>query len=121
LVDRQWLSRQEKQITRRLKAAKLRHKACMEDVDYRHPRGLDRNVFLDLGSCRWIRAHRNLIITGPTGIGKSWLACALADKACRDGLTSAYYRVPRLMQQLAFARAGRRFFKMPAGRAKTAW
>jgi DNA replication protein DnaC len=119
LVDRQWLLRQEKQTTRRLKAAKLRHQACVEDVNYRHPRGLDRGIFLDLASCRWVRAHRNLIITGPTGIGKSWLACALADKACRDGLTAAYYRLPRLVQQLAFARADGSFFKMLSGLAKT--
>jgi DNA replication protein DnaC len=119
VVDRQWLLRQEKQATRRLKSARLRHRACVEDVDYRHPRGLDRGQFLDLATCRWVRARRNLIITGATGLGKSWLACALADKACRDGLTSAYYRVPRLVQQLSFARADGSFFKMLAGLAKT--
>jgi len=119
LVDREWLSRQDRQAARRLKVAKLRHQACVEDVDFRHPRGLDRGVFMDLATLRWVRAHRNLIMTGPTGIGKTWLACALANKACREGLSAAYFRVPRLIQELILARADGSYFKLLARLAKT--
>lgn len=105
LVDREYLMREERRTKRRLQRAKLKQPACIEDVDYRHPRGLDRKVFLELATCRWIHAKRNVIITGATGLGKTWLACALADKACREGFSTLYSRIPRLVQELAGARA----------------
>ncbi len=103
LVDHEWERRQRKRVERRLKEAKLKAKACIEDIDYRHTRGLNREVMQDLSSCRWIRAKRNVVLCGPTGIGKTWLACALAQKACRESLTVTYVRVPRLLHQLAVA------------------
>jgi DNA replication protein DnaC len=114
LVDRETDRRDERRVTRRLKAANLRHAACVEDVNYRHPRGLDKGVFQDLASCRWIHARRNVIITGPTGIGKTWLASALGDKACREGLTVLQERIPRLTHELALARADGSYFKLLA-------
>jgi DNA replication protein DnaC len=104
LVEREWLFRENRRVTRRLRAAKLKHQAIMEDIDFRHPRGLDKSHILTLASCQWIQNHHNVIITGPTGIGKSYLAEAFANKACRDGYAARYYRAPRLFQELAMAR-----------------
>jgi hypothetical protein len=81
-------------------------------IDYHAPRGLDRTLFLKLAACDWIRQHRNLLVTGPTGIGKSWISCALGHKACRDNLSVLYQRVPRLMAALAFARGDGRYGKL---------
>ena len=81
----------------------------IEDVDYRTPRRLDKALFQQLATCRWIAEHRNLLVTGPCGIGKSWLACALAQKACRDGYTVHYARVPRLFADLELAHGDGRF------------
>lgn len=105
IVDREWTERQERKLKLRLGRAKLREKACLEDVDYRHPRGLDRSVLNRLARCQWIRNHENIILTGPTGVGKTWIACALADNACRQDHTAHYARVPRLLHNLAIARA----------------
>lgn len=105
LVDREVDYRANKRLARLLKEAKLKQQACVEDVDFRHPRGLDRSVFFSLAECRWIRQHHNLIITGPTGVGKSFLACALGNKACRLGFTVRYWRTSRLLQAVAAARA----------------
>ena len=94
----------------RLRAARLRHnQASVEDVDYRTPRRLDKALFQQLATSRWIAEHRNLLVTGPCGIGKSWLACALAQKACRDGYTVHYARVPRLFADLELAHGDGRF------------
>jgi DNA replication protein DnaC len=119
VVDREYLLRDEKRITTRLKKAKLKQVVCVEDIDYRHHRGLDKGTMLDLCSCRWIHAKRNLIITGATGLGKTWLACALANKACREGFTSTYRRVPRLVHELAVARADGSYLKLLAQIART--
>lgn len=119
LVDREWAARQERQVTRRLKSARLKQTACVEDIDYRHPRGLDKGVLQDLATCRWIHARRNLILTGATGLGKTWIACALADRACREGFTAVYRRVPRLVQELALARADGTYLKLLAQLART--
>lgn len=111
LVDREWSSRQETKSQTRLKKARLKQQACWEDTDYRHPRGLEKSMMLDLYTCQWVKAKRNVIFTGPTGIGKSWLACSLANKACREGYTSYYARVPTFLHELAQARADGSYLK----------
>ena len=103
---------QQKRFETRARAAHLRHPASVEDVDYRAHRGLDRTLFLKLASCDWIRSRRNLVITGPCGVGKSWLACALGQKACREDLSVLYYRVPRLFAALGLARGDGRYAKL---------
>jgi DNA replication protein DnaC len=109
LLDQEATLRRQKRFESRARAAKLRQSASIEDVDYRTPRGLDRALFLKLAGCEWIRAKHNLLITGPCGVGKSWLACALGQKACREDLSTAYHRMPRLFAALALARADGRY------------
>src|SRR3978361_811377 len=104
LLEHETTVRQQKRFEMRARAAHLRHPASVEDVDYRTHRGLDRTLFLKLASCDWIRTRRNLVITGPCGVGKSWLACALGHKACREDLSVLYFRVPRLFAALGLAR-----------------
>jgi DNA replication protein DnaC len=104
LVDREVTHRRDKRLAARLRYARLRHHAVVEDVDYRTPRGLDRAVFHKLTDGQWIDAHDNLILCGPTGVGKSWLSCALGNKACRDNRSVLYQRVPKLFADLALAR-----------------
>jgi len=105
LVDAQDLFRENKRMKRLLKSAKLKLSASMEDIDYRTPRGLDKSVMLSLGACGWIERRQNVIIIGPTGSGKTFLSCALAHKACRNGLSAFYMRTPKLSYTLAIARA----------------
>ena len=106
LVDQQWTWRQNRALERRLAKAKLRHRASVEDIDFRTPRGLDRALLRSLTqNSVWVREHQNLFLIGPTGIGKSFLGCALAEKACRDGFTALYTRATQLFRDLALARA----------------
>jgi len=105
LVDREQLDRENRATSKRLIRAKLREKALVEDIDWRHPRGLDKAAFKPMLTCDWIRRHQNIIFAGPTGLGKTWLACALAERACSEGLTALYFRIPRLFGQLNLARA----------------
>jgi DNA replication protein DnaC len=105
LVDREWTYRENRRMTRLLQNAKLRLQATIEDIDFMAPRGLDKSVILSLAQCQWVRRALNIIITGPTGAGKTYLACALAHRACREGLSALYVRLPTLFQQLAMARA----------------
>ena len=109
LLDHESTLRQQKRFETRARTAHLRHPASIEDVDYRAHRGLDRALFLKLAACDWIRTRRNLIITGPCGVGKSWLACALGHKACREDLSVLYFRVPRLFATLGLARGDARY------------
>jgi len=118
LVDREITERDNRRLKTHLKAAKLRQAACIEDIDYRYPRGLDKSVILTLATCQWVKAHHNVLITGPTGVGKSYLACALAHKACREGYRALYLRVPRLFHDLALAKGDGRYGKMLASLAK---
>jgi DNA replication protein DnaC len=104
MVDREAAERESRRMATRLKFASLRHDASIEDVDLRTPRGLDRALFQTLVAGSWIDRHEGLLITGPTGVGKSWLACALGHKACRDGRRVLYHRIPRLFEALALAR-----------------
>lgn len=105
LVDRESTLRQNNALRLRLARARLRQHACLEDIDFRGARGLDKNQLLALSSCDWIRRHENCILTGATGTGKSYLACALGQKACREGFEVLYRRVPRLFEELALARS----------------
>ena len=104
--------RSNRQLTARLRHAKLRQRATIEDVDWRAPRGLDRTLFQRLIAGDWIEAPQNLIIEGPTGVGKSWLACALGNKACRDNRSVLYQRVPKLFPDLALARGDGRYRRL---------
>lgn len=106
LVDQQWSWRQNQALARRLKVARLRGPACVEDIDYRASRGLDKSVIRALAQeSAWVRNHDNIFVLGPTGVGKSFVACALAQKACRDGYSALYTRAGSLFRDLALARA----------------
>jgi DNA replication protein DnaC len=104
--------RRDKRLAARLRYARLRHQAVVEDIDYRAPRGLDRGLFHKLVGGDWIDTHDNLILCGPTGVGKSWLACALGQKACRDNRSVLYQRVPKLFADLALARGDGRYARI---------
>lgn len=119
MVDREFSERQERKLKLRLGKAKLREKACIEDINYRHPRNLDRSVIQRLSTCRWIQNHENVIITGATGLGKTWIACALTNQACREGWTAKYHRVPRILHDLHIARADGSYSKELNRMAKT--
>lgn len=118
IVDREWTYREDRRLKRRLKAAKLREPACIEDIDYRHPRGLDRSVFKSLAACQWISKSQNLILVGPTGSGKTYLACALANQACRLGFITLYARTSKLLHDLEIAKADGSYAKLLAKIAK---
>jgi len=105
LVDQQWLWKENRALARRLSIAKLKERGVIEDINYQHPRGLDRKLIRTLSSSEWVRQKQNLLLIGPTGIGKSWLACALAHKACRDGFVVLHKRMNELFRELAIAHA----------------
>jgi DNA replication protein DnaC len=112
LLDRELTDRQDRRLRARLRYARLRHNAAVEDVDYRTARGLDRALFQKLAQGNWIKEQQNLIIVGPSGVGKSWLACALGHRACRDNLSVLYQRIPRLFSDLALARGDGRYARL---------
>jgi DNA replication protein len=119
LVDRETDLRRTRQMQTRLRKAKLRQNAVVEDIDFKQPRGLDRSQVLQLATCQWIKQKQNLLITGPTGVGKSYLACALSHTACREGFSVLYLRIARLFADLALARGDGRYIKLLATFAKT--
>ncbi|MBV8912584.1 MAG: IS21-like element helper ATPase IstB [Acetobacteraceae bacterium] len=119
LIDREATAREGKRLARRLRQARLRQNAVIEDTDLRTPRGLDRGLFQKLATCGWIRENQHLLIGGPTGVGKSWLACALGHKACRDGFSVMYRRSARLFADLATARGEGRLTRLMATLERT--
>lgn len=119
LIDREITERETRRLTTRLKKAKLRHACCVEDLDFRTPRGLDKALILSLAACAWIVKGLNLLITGPTGVGKSYLACAMGHKACLEGHSVLYLRLPRLFEALRLARADGSYGKLMLSYAKT--
>jgi len=119
LIDREMTTRENRRLDTRLRKAKLRQNVSVEDIDYHHPRGLDKSLILKLSDCNWIREHNNLTITGPTGTGKTFLACAIAQKACREGYSTQYLRLNRLFQDLVIAKGDGRYSKLLSSFAKT--
>jgi len=115
LVDREMTDRENRRLKTRLRKAKLRQNACVEDVDFRHPRKLDKTLFINLADGRWLKEHNNVLLIGPTGVGKTYLACALAQKACRLGYSVLYFRLPRLLHELSIAKADGRYDKLLTG------
>lgn len=105
MVDQELTMRENQRLAARLRHAKLRQQACIEDLDLKRMRGLDRGTVASLADSQWVSLHRNLLVTGKTGVGKSYVACAFAHKACRDGYTAAYHRAGRLFDELTVARA----------------
>jgi DNA replication protein DnaC len=119
LVETEWTAREQRRLTQRLRQAKPRYPgAAPEDVDFTTPRGLPREVVLSLGTGGWIRDHHNLLMSGPTGIGKSWLASAFVNSACRHGFTATYVRAPRLLHELAVSRGDGSYARLLAKLAK---
>ena len=119
LIDREMTERSNRQMAARLRRAKLKQSASAEDIDFRTPRGLDRSMIQSLLAGNWVSRHHNVLLTGPTGVGKTFVACALAHQACRYGASVLYFRLPRLLQELTLARGDGRFTKLLAQLAKT--
>ena len=119
LVDREVTERENRRLDTRLKKAKLRHSCCVEDLNFRVSRGLDQALVVRLAACTWIARGINVLISGPTGVGKSYLACALGHKACLEGYSVLYLRLPRLFEELRLAKADGRYGKLMLGYAKS--
>lgn len=119
IIDTEVTSRENRKLKRLLSNARLRENACIEDIDFRVNRGLDRGFILSLANCSWIEKHLNAIIVGPAGVGKTYVACALGNAACRQGYSTIYYRTPRLLNELKIARADGSFVKLLNKLAKT--
>lgn len=119
LVERECIERENRRLSTRLKQARLKESACLEDIDYGSSRNLSKNVLQQLAECLWISRKQNLLITGPTGTGKTYLACALANQACRRGFSARYLRLPRLFQTLAIAKGDGSYAKLLMSLEKT--
>jgi DNA replication protein DnaC len=118
LIDREVTERENRRLSSRLRQARLRQQACMEDIEYQHSRGIDRSLMKSLSTCQWIRNHLNVLITGSTGVGKSFVACALGHRACLEGFKVRYFRASRLFQDLAIGRGDGQYTKMMTSIAK---
>jgi len=118
LVDREMLEKENRKLQTRLRQAKLKQQASVEDIDYRQPRGLDKSLMLHLSSCQWVKTHQNILIIGPTGTGKTYLGCALAHKACLEGYSSYYARLPRLLPEVIIAKGIGTYMKILKDLAK---
>ena len=118
LADAEWTAREQRKLQRRLHTAKLRYPATLEAVDFTHARRLNRQQILTLGTCAWLAERHNLVITGPCGIGKSFLACAFVERACRRGFTARYVRMPRLLHEVAVGRGDGSYTRLLARLAK---
>jgi DNA replication protein DnaC len=112
LVDQQWLWKENRALARRLSLAKFKQRGVIEDIDYQHPRGLERKLIRSLASGEWVRQKQNILLIGPTGIGKSWLGCALAQQACRDGFSALHKRSSELFRDLTIAHADGSFGRL---------
>jgi len=112
LVDREMTDRLGRRLKNRLLQARLKQNASLEDIDYQVNRGLDKALIHSLHDCQWVKKSLNVLITGPTGVGKSWIACALAQKACREGYTATYLRVPRLLQEMTLSKGDGSYNKL---------
>lgn len=119
LLDREITIRENRKLKTRLTQAKLKQQACIENIDFKKGRGLEKSVIISLASCQWIKSHQNILIFGSTGTGKTYLACALAHKACLEGYSSHYLRLPRLFQALTIAKGDGRYAKLIYQMAKT--
>ena len=119
MVDREITERDTRRLKNRLAKARLRQNACLEDIDYRQKRGLEKSLILALASCQWIREHHNVIISGPTGVGKSYLACALGHRACMEGFSVAYKRTSALIRELTMAKADGSYQRLISAYDKT--
>jgi DNA replication protein DnaC len=119
LLDREIVVRKNRKMKTQLHKARLRQDSCLEDIDFRHPRGLDKSLVVRLADCQWLKEHHNLIITGPTGVGKTYLACAFAHKACREGFSTLYLRLTKLFEDLSLAKGDGRYLKLLKSFAKT--
>lgn len=119
MIDRELTEQENKRLNSRLRRAKLRHQACMENIDYRSPRGLDKSLMKQLSTGQWIKERLNILITGPCGAGKSFIACALAQRACLEGYSVLYVRAPRLFEDVAVARGDGRYSRLMNSLAKT--
>ena len=119
MIDNEMLERQNRRLKTRMSQSKMRLRACMEDIDYKVRRGLDKPLFKSLSTCKWIHDHLNIIITGPCGVGKSFIACALGHRACMNGLKVFYVRATRLIEDLAIAHGDGRYQKLLDKLAKT--
>jgi len=119
VVDDEKTYRDNGKLARLLTKARLKQTAALEDIDYRHPRGLDKQTMSELAGVQWLPRHQNVLVTGPTGVGKSFLACALGNQACRSGYSTNYFRFPRLLETLLAARGEGTYLKMLGRLAKT--
>jgi len=119
LVDKEFLSRENRRLARNLREAQLKQQASIEDIDFDTPRKLKRSVLMELAQCSWIEKNHNLIITGPTGVGKSFIACALADKACKAKFRSRYLKTTSLVRELLMAKADGSYPRLMAKFART--